>query len=116
MTTPLFDHEKLDAYQVALTFCQRALTIAGRLPRGHAGLADQLRRCASSIPLNIAEAVGKTSAAERAQSYRVARGEALESAAALDVIRCLRAVSEDEISAGKEELVRVVSMLTRLVR
>ena len=34
--------------------------ITDEMPRGHASLADQLRRAATSIPLNIGEAQGRT--------------------------------------------------------
>src|SRR6185312_2683586 len=54
----MLDHEKLDVYQRAIEFVACALRIAERLPRGQAPLADQLRRAAVSIPLNIAEGGG----------------------------------------------------------
>jgi hypothetical protein len=52
------------------------------------------------------------------QSHRVARGEALECGAALDVARCLLGDGEivEELRRGKEMLIRIVSMLTRMVR
>lgn len=112
----MLDHERLDVYRLALEFCSLALRVAGRLPRGHASLADQLRRAATSIPLNIAEGVGKVSAPDRAHCHRIARGEAMESAAALDVVRLLQVVPTAELDRGKELLVRVVSMLTRMTR
>ena len=112
----MLDHERLDAYQVALEFCQLALKIARKLPRGFAPLADQLRRAAASVPLNIAEGVGKTTPAERIHVHRIARGEALECAAALDVVRLLAVVDPTEIDRAKESITRVVSMLTRMTR
>jgi four helix bundle protein len=38
-----------------------------------------------SVPLNIAEAVGKTSEADRNNRYAIARGEAMECGAITDV-------------------------------
>jgi len=52
---PKFDHERLEVYQLALRFLAVANLIASRLPRGRSYLADQLRRAATSIVLNIAE-------------------------------------------------------------
>ena len=55
----MLDHERLDVYQRAIEFLAIAFAVADRVPRGYAALADQLRRAAMSIPLNIAEASGK---------------------------------------------------------
>jgi four helix bundle protein len=112
----VLDHERLDVYQLALELCALALRVAAQLPRGHAHLADQLRRSATSIPLNIAEGTGKVSSGERAQCHRVARGEAMECGAALDVIRLLGCVAAEEIDRGKELATRIVAMLTRMIR
>ena len=56
----MLDHERLDVYQCSIQFLAIAFAMLGRLPRGYAPLADQLHRAATSIPLNIAEAAGKT--------------------------------------------------------
>jgi hypothetical protein len=47
--------QKLDVYQRAIEFLTLANRIRGRLPKGNADLADQLRRASQSIPQNIAE-------------------------------------------------------------
>ena len=59
-----FDHEKLDAYQVAIELVVLIDEIIERLPRGRAYLADQLQRAGTSIPLNIAEGAGNSSVKE----------------------------------------------------
>jgi four helix bundle protein len=109
----MLDHERLDVYRASIEFLELALRVVDALPRGHAALADQFRRAAMSVPLNIAEAAGK-SAAERAHHQRIARGSAMECGAILDVVRLLRVAGEKDIDSGKELLVRVVSMLTRM--
>jgi four helix bundle protein len=68
-----------------------------------------------SIPLNIAEAVGKTSEADRNNRYAIARGEAMECGAIIDVIRLVEAVPEPELTA-EQVLVRVVGMLSKMCR
>jgi four helix bundle protein len=109
----MLDYERLDVYQASISFIELAFRWLELLPRGHATLADQLRRAAVSVPLNIAEASGKA-ATERAHFHRIARGSAMECGAIVDVIRVLRVAPVEEIERGKELLVRVVSMLTRL--
>jgi four helix bundle protein len=51
----MLDYERLDVYQRSIEFLALAFAVAERVPRGYASLADQLRRAAMSIPLNIAE-------------------------------------------------------------
>jgi four helix bundle protein len=69
-----------------------------------------------SVPLNIAEAVGKLTEQDRMNRYAIARGEAMECGAILDVVRFLDVVGDDDLTAAKRNLVRIVSMLTRLCR
>jgi four helix bundle protein len=72
--------------------------------RGRSALADQWRRAAMSIPLTIGEGASKTSVAERAHCYAVARGEAMECGAILGVVRLLNAVREADLVRGKQLL------------
>jgi four helix bundle protein len=64
------------------------------LPKGYSALADQWKRASISIPLNIAEAVGKVTAADRANRYAIARGEVMECGAIIDVVRFLAVAPE----------------------
>ena len=90
--------------------------IAGELPAGRAYLADQLRRAASSIPLNIAEGAGEFSRKDKARFYRMARRSATESAAVLDVARKLDLAKSESIGLGRQQLLRIVSMLIAMCR
>lgn len=91
-----------------------AFRLIDLLPKGNASLADQPRQAAVSTPLNIAEATGKA-ASERAHYHRIARGSAMECGAIVDVLRLMRVAPHEELDRGKLLLVRVVSMLTRMV-
>jgi four helix bundle protein len=110
----ILDHERLDVYLVALDFVVFANEVVERLPRGRSHLADQLTRASTSIVLNLAEGAGKLSKPDKRRYYLTARGSATESAALLDVCLRLRLLGETEHRAGKERLVRVVSMLIKL--
>lgn len=111
-----FDHEKLDVYNVTVDFISLAHQVIATFPPGHASLADQLRRAASSIALNIAEGAGEFSKPDKARFYRFARRSATESAAALDVAVRLELATAAQCEAGRDGLVRIVSMLTNMVR
>ena len=75
-----------------------------------------LRRAAFSVPLNIAEAAGRTSQADAARHYAIASGSAMESAAIFEVVRCLSALRPEQDQRGLELLARIVAMLTKLCR
>ena len=111
---PLFSHERLDVYQTALHFVVLADDVASTASRGRSYLADQLRRAATSIPLNIAEGAGEFSRRDKTRFYRIARRSAAECAAILDVCRHLNLAAEHNITNGKELLNRIAAMLTRL--
>jgi len=107
-------YEKLDVYQCAIRFLSLAVQIAGELPRGQAVLSDQLRRASMSIPLNIGEGAGKRTKADCRKYFDIARGSAMECAAAIDVCLILGFIIEGKASEAKHLLHRVVAMLTKL--
>lgn len=111
-----FDHERLDVYRLALDFLVFANEVLGSVPRGRAYFADQLGRAALSIVLNVAEGAGKTSAGDKRRFYVTARGSAAESAALLDAFHRLGLLEAAKQQAGKEMLLRIVSMLVKLAR
>jgi len=109
----MLDYEKLDVYQCAIEHLSCVFKWLARLPRGHSALADQWRRAAMSIPLNIGEGAGKTSVADRAHCNGIARGEAMECGAILDVVGLLPDV---DLVGGKQLVVRIVEILTKMCR
>ncbi len=110
-----FDHEQLDAYKISLEFVKvvdALLERKGIVPKAP---RDQLGRSSLSIPLNIAEGNAKWTPGERRRFFEIARGSAMGSAAILDVLNVTNVVSPSEIREAKGLLVRIVSMLTRMV-
>ncbi|HVZ65963.1 MAG TPA: four helix bundle protein [Lacunisphaera sp.] len=114
MPVPLFDHERLKAYQEALHFVGWIEPLLERLP-GKLAAKDQLDRASTSVVLNLAEGNGKRSALERCRFFDIARGSAVECAACLDVLRVKGRVTETEIAEGKTILLEVVSTTAGLI-
>ena len=112
----LLTFQRLDVYRCSIEFIALCTPLTDDLPRGQAALADQLRRAAMSIPLNIAEAEGRTGNADKARTYAIARGSAMECAAILDVYKTLGFIEEPVYRKGNDLLGRVVAMLTKLCR
>ena len=109
---PLLPHHKLHAFGVA-----KDLLVSVR----EAGirdthLRDQAMRAAQSACLKCAEGAGRVTRADKARAFTLARGEAVEAAAAVEIaVVCGTAKQAD---ADRVALVadRLVAMLTRLIR
>lgn len=112
----MLDYEKLDVYRCAIEHLAFVFRSLPKIPRGYSALVDQWRRASLSVPLNIAEAVGKTSDADRMNRYAIARGEAMECGAIIDVVRLLETIDALELDSAKRLVVRMVEMLSRMAR
>ena len=110
-----FDHEKLDVYQVAIRFVAWTGDLLAGVEGRKISAMDQLDRASTSIPLNIAEGNGKRSRRDRCRFLDISRASALEAASSLDVMLARRACLPDHVATGKELLVRIVEMLTKLI-
>ena len=109
----MLSFQRLDVYKRAIEFLALVGDIVGDLPRGHAERADQLVRAAEAIPRNIGD--GRWSEADSAKHYKIARGEAMECAASLDVMKLRKIVSAARYEDGIRLLEAIVSMLTKMI-
>jgi len=112
----MLSFQKLDVYRCAIELLALTAPMSGAVPRGFSSLAEQLRRAALSVPLNIAEAAGRTTAVDAARHYAIARGSAMECAAIVDSLHVLSIVDDTQRTKILELIGRIVSMLTRLCR
>lgn len=115
----IFDHEKLDVYHLELQFIAWVAPLLEEVSRNAAGktreVCDQLDRASLSTLLNTAEGNGKRQRQVRAKFFDDARGSATECAACLDAMVAKNAVAVERVVAGKQLLVRIVSMLCGLI-
>jgi four helix bundle protein len=115
-----FDHENLDVYQLELRFvawvAELLANVKQRPSDGRiAEVSDQLDRASLSSLLNTAEGNGRRQRQTRAKFFDDARGSVTECAACLDVLVAKGICMSEEISDGKELLLRIASMLTKLI-
>ena len=110
-----FDHEKLNVYQIAITFVAWSSDLLTDIPK-NISVHNQFDRASTSIPLNIAEGNGKYTPADRCRFFDTARGSALECAACLDVLVAKTIIEESVAVEGKGMLLGIVSMLVGLIR
>jgi four helix bundle protein len=105
-------HHKLLAYGVARELLVAVLACRIR----DAKLRDQATRAAQSVCLNCAEGAGRVSRADKARAFVVARGEALEAAAAVEIAALCGEVPESRAAEVARLADRVFAMLTPLCR
>ena len=118
-TATKFDHEKLEVYGFELEFIAWVTPLLDEAAASAKGrtreVCDQLDRASLSTLLNTAEGNGKRQRPVRAKFFDDARGSATECAACLDALVAKRVVSSERIVAGKDLLLKIVSMLSGLV-
>ena len=112
----MFGHEKFGAYRYSIEFAALAAQVIEKLPAGYGKLVDQFRRASISISLNIAEGSGKTTAAQRHNCYSIARGEAMECAAIMDILECMRMVDSERVREAKRLLENIVAILSTVAK
>jgi four helix bundle protein len=104
----------LEVYQTAIRFLPLATSMADRFPPRYAAMADQLRRAALSIPLNIAEGSGKITGPDQRRFYSIARGSAMECAAIVDACSALVLIEQIHTQEADKLLLSVVRMLSKM--
>ncbi len=102
------------AHELALQAAASVFTLAGEVPRSCVDLAEQARRAASSVPLNLAEGAGR-GGKDRVYHFRVAYGSVREAHSAVRLFEGLGAVRASRARETLELLDRVGAMTWRLV-
>ena len=111
-----FDFEKLNVYKESLEFVDLVYELMHSFTRAEImGITSQIRRAATSIPLNVAEGSGR-SKKEFANYIGRARASVYECVSLLEIARRQKFVEakEHEILYGKcEKLAKMLSGLAR---
>ena len=108
--------KRFDVYRAAQAAAVECVACCAAWPRGHAKLADQLKRASTSVALNVAEGIAKRRPAEKRKAYDIARSECTEAIAALHHALLLQLADEDAIGIAMSHLERASAMLFVLQR
>lgn len=108
--------EDLERYQLALQVLREAYRVAGLLPpEERYNLADQLRRSAVSVVLNIAEGYGRYHYLDSLRFYYIARGSLAETLSRFIACHELGYTS-DELSRQRELCYSALRSLNGYIR
>ena len=114
------DHEKLDVYRLELELVRWTTGLLAEIRSSRDGVnarevCDHLDRASLSALFNTAEGNGKRQRQTRSKFFDDARGSATECSACLDALVAKGVCPSHRISEGKDMLVRIVSMLCKMV-
>ena len=107
----MFNHEKLNCYQMALDLTKGVPDLVRRWP---CDLSDQLKRAASSIVLNIAEGNAKVHPRDRRRFFVIALGSLNECAAIMDIAMAYQLIGNELCNDIKLKLFTILKMLYKL--
>ncbi|MBK9518140.1 MAG: four helix bundle protein [Anaeromyxobacter sp.] len=105
-------HHRLIAYGVALELLAAVRAAQVRDPK----LRDEALRSAKSACLNSAEGAGRVSRPDKARSFAIARAEAGEAAAAVEIAASCGDASPAAAARVNQVAHRLVALLTGLIR
>lgn len=110
-------HRDLIVWQKAMDLVTTVYRLTEDFPKSELyGLTSQIRRCAASIPANIAEGQGRRLAGEFLQFLGNARGSLLELDTHLEIAVRLGMLSTELHSTVMTQLVEVRKLLNGLMR
>ena len=112
-----YEYKNLDAYKESKALVILVYALIKKFPREEQfALCDQLRRAVISVPSNIAEGSGRTSAKDQAHFFEMAFGSLMEVECQLDIACDLGYMSHDELESLNEQIARVAAMLSGMRR
>ena len=108
----LLPHHKLKAFGVAMQLLEAVREARIR----DCQLRDQAMRAAKSAALNAAEGAGRVSRSDKARVFAIARAEAVEAAAAVEIAVAAGDAPAEALEAVLGHADRFVAMMTGLIR
>jgi four helix bundle protein len=101
------------AHDLAIEAAGLVYQLVDKVSPTHRSLADQARRAAASVPLNLAEGAGRAGN-DRLQHFRIAFGSAKETKSAIHLLTVISAVDSTRAARTLALLDRVNAMSYRL--
>ena len=117
MTEPKYSYKNLEAYKESKTLVKQVYALLKKFPKEETyALCDQLRRAVISVPSNIAEGSGRTSAKDQAHFLEMAFGSLMEVDCQMDIAKDLGYVSSDKLEEVSKQISQVAALLSGMRR
>ncbi len=108
-----YSYKNLEAYKEAKALVKQVYALLKKFPKEETyALCDQLRRAVISVPSNIAEGSGRTSAKDQAHFLEMAFGSLMEVDCQMDIAQDLGYVSLDEHEEITVQISKVAALLS----
>jgi four helix bundle protein len=110
-------YRDLQAWQKSMTLVTEIYKILKSFPKDEIyGLTSQMKRCAISIPSNMAEGYGRNSTNEYVHFLRIATGSLYELQTQLEISMNLNYLDKDSFDKLYESSREIERMLSSLIR
>ena len=110
-----YNYKNLDAYKKAKILVKEVYSLLRKFPKEEQYvLCDQLRRAVISVPSNIAEGSGRTSAKDQAHFIEMAFGSLMEVDCQIDLAQDLNYITKDEMESIEQQIRTIVALLSGL--
>ena len=112
-----YEYKNLDVYKESKNLVKMVYRLIEQFPKVETyALCDQLRRSVISVPSNIAEGSGRTSAKDQAHFFEIAYGSIMEVNCQMDIACDLGYIEQLELNQVEEQTHRIAAMLSGLRR
>lgn len=117
MVEKKYEYKNLDVYKESKNLVKMVYRLIEQFPKVETyALCDQLRRSVISVPSNIAEGSGRTSAKDQAHFFEIAYGSIMEVSCQMDIACDLGYIEQLELNQVEEQIHRIAAMLSGLRR
>ena len=112
-----YEYKNLDVYKESKNLVKMVYGLIEKFPKVETyALCDQLRRSVISVPSNIAEGSGRTSAKDQAHFFEMAFGSLMEVNCQMDIACDLGYIEPIELNQIEELIRKIAAMLSGLRR
>lgn len=114
---PKYTYKTLDAYKESKALVMLVYVLIKTFPREEQyALCDQLRRAVISVPSNIAEGSGRTSAKDQAHFLEMAFGSLMEVNCQIDIAYDLGYITKEDVARVEERVRAIAALLSGMRR